>query len=287
MAGAFRSSKSSRSRWRFVSVTRPGIRFSRAPVSIGCSPSSTSRPGLPTWPQHPAHPSLRPCRSRGRHADPDRVHGVFHPLPGFLSPGRPPADRSADAGGPARSVAGIRGGGRPGGNTAYLIRHASGCSAAGGGRWPLVPGAVLFRRASGAAIGRFTRRKRWNWWDADGSRQRFEPAPQSRRKVSGDNSMRGVILAAGRGSRLNGVASDSPKCLVEAGGITLVERQIRGAATRRDRRDYGRGRLPGRPCPPAPVGTGLPMLRTRSTPRPTACTRCGWHDLCCMRGSWS
>jgi L-glutamine-phosphate cytidylyltransferase len=38
--------------------------------------------------------------------------------------------------------------------------------------------------------------------------------------------MRGVILAAGRGSRLNGVASDSPKCLVEAGGITLVERQI-------------------------------------------------------------
>ncbi len=39
--------------------------------------------------------------------------------------------------------------------------------------------------------------------------------------------MRGVILAAGRGSRLNGVASDSPKCLVEAGGMTLVERQIR------------------------------------------------------------
>ena len=39
--------------------------------------------------------------------------------------------------------------------------------------------------------------------------------------------MRGVILAAGRGSRLNGVANESPKCLVEAGGITLVERQIR------------------------------------------------------------
>jgi choline kinase len=39
--------------------------------------------------------------------------------------------------------------------------------------------------------------------------------------------MRGVILAAGRGSRLNGAASDSPKCLVEAGGVTLVERQIR------------------------------------------------------------
>jgi choline kinase len=38
--------------------------------------------------------------------------------------------------------------------------------------------------------------------------------------------MRGVILAAGRGSRLNGTAKDAPKCLVEAGGITLVERQI-------------------------------------------------------------
>jgi choline kinase len=39
--------------------------------------------------------------------------------------------------------------------------------------------------------------------------------------------MRGVILAAGRGSRLNGGDSNSPKCLVEAGGLTLVERQIR------------------------------------------------------------
>lgn len=39
--------------------------------------------------------------------------------------------------------------------------------------------------------------------------------------------MRGVILAAGKGSRLNGTAGESPKCLVEAGGVTLVERQIR------------------------------------------------------------
>ena len=38
--------------------------------------------------------------------------------------------------------------------------------------------------------------------------------------------MRGIILAAGRGSRLNGTANDSPKCLVEVGGMTLVERQI-------------------------------------------------------------
>ena len=39
--------------------------------------------------------------------------------------------------------------------------------------------------------------------------------------------MRGIILAAGKGSRLNGTAGESPKCLVKAGGVTLVERQIR------------------------------------------------------------
>ena len=39
--------------------------------------------------------------------------------------------------------------------------------------------------------------------------------------------MRGVILAAGRGSRLNGTAGESPKCLVQVGDVSLVERQIR------------------------------------------------------------
>jgi choline kinase len=39
--------------------------------------------------------------------------------------------------------------------------------------------------------------------------------------------MRGVILAAGKGSRLNGNDSDSPKCLTRLGGETLIERQIR------------------------------------------------------------
>jgi choline kinase len=39
--------------------------------------------------------------------------------------------------------------------------------------------------------------------------------------------MRGIILAAGRGSRLNGTAKERPKCLVELGGLTLVKRQIR------------------------------------------------------------
>jgi choline kinase len=38
--------------------------------------------------------------------------------------------------------------------------------------------------------------------------------------------MRGVILAAGKGSRLNGTAGESPKCLVEVGGVSLIERQI-------------------------------------------------------------
>jgi choline kinase len=39
--------------------------------------------------------------------------------------------------------------------------------------------------------------------------------------------MRGIILAAGKGSRLNGTAGDKPKCLLELGGMTLLERQIR------------------------------------------------------------
>ena len=38
--------------------------------------------------------------------------------------------------------------------------------------------------------------------------------------------MRAIILAAGKGSRLNGVAGDLPKCLVSIGGMTLLERQI-------------------------------------------------------------
>jgi len=38
--------------------------------------------------------------------------------------------------------------------------------------------------------------------------------------------MKGIILAAGKGSRLNGTAGDKPKCLVEAGGLTLIERQL-------------------------------------------------------------
>jgi choline kinase len=39
--------------------------------------------------------------------------------------------------------------------------------------------------------------------------------------------MRGVILAAGKGTRLNGGTSGSPKCLAKIGGETLIERQIR------------------------------------------------------------
>jgi choline kinase len=43
--------------------------------------------------------------------------------------------------------------------------------------------------------------------------------------------MKGVILAAGKGSRLNGTAGDKPKCLVEVGGLTLIERQIQALRT--------------------------------------------------------
>jgi choline kinase len=38
--------------------------------------------------------------------------------------------------------------------------------------------------------------------------------------------MKGIILAAGKGLRLNGVAGTTPKCLMEIGGLTLIERQI-------------------------------------------------------------
>jgi len=38
--------------------------------------------------------------------------------------------------------------------------------------------------------------------------------------------VRGIILAAGKGARLNGTAGTLPKCLVRIGGMTLVERQI-------------------------------------------------------------
>jgi choline kinase len=38
---------------------------------------------------------------------------------------------------------------------------------------------------------------------------------------------RGIILAAGKGGRLNGTAGELPKCLVKVGGISLVERQVR------------------------------------------------------------
>ena len=38
---------------------------------------------------------------------------------------------------------------------------------------------------------------------------------------------RAIILAAGKGSRLNGTAEGSPKCLVQLGGMSLIERQVR------------------------------------------------------------
>jgi choline kinase len=39
--------------------------------------------------------------------------------------------------------------------------------------------------------------------------------------------VKGIILAAGKGSRLNGTIGDKPKCLLRVGGKTLVERQIK------------------------------------------------------------
>ena len=38
--------------------------------------------------------------------------------------------------------------------------------------------------------------------------------------------MRGIILAAGKGSRLNGAVGDAPKCLLKVGRLTLLQRQV-------------------------------------------------------------
>jgi len=38
--------------------------------------------------------------------------------------------------------------------------------------------------------------------------------------------MKAIILAAGRGMRLRGVAGDKPKCLAQVGELSLIERQI-------------------------------------------------------------
>ncbi|MBI3652033.1 MAG: phosphocholine cytidylyltransferase family protein [Acidobacteria bacterium] len=38
--------------------------------------------------------------------------------------------------------------------------------------------------------------------------------------------MKGIVLAAGKGLRLNGATGNTPKCLMEIGGGTLLERQI-------------------------------------------------------------
>jgi choline kinase len=39
--------------------------------------------------------------------------------------------------------------------------------------------------------------------------------------------MRGIVLAAGRGARLNGGSGDMPKCLVTLGGETMLSRNVR------------------------------------------------------------
>src|SRR5439155_26564352 len=39
--------------------------------------------------------------------------------------------------------------------------------------------------------------------------------------------MRAIILAAGKGSRLEPVSGETVKCLLGLGGITLIERQLR------------------------------------------------------------
>ena len=68
-----RSSRSSPSRWRSASATRPARRCSRVPASIACSRSSTSAPALvERRAQHRLDRAFRPGRRGRRHADSDR-----------------------------------------------------------------------------------------------------------------------------------------------------------------------------------------------------------------------
>jgi choline kinase len=43
--------------------------------------------------------------------------------------------------------------------------------------------------------------------------------------------MRAIILAAGGGKRLDAIRGDLPKCLIEIGGVSLIERQIQALRT--------------------------------------------------------
>jgi len=46
------------------------------------------------------------------------------------------------------------------------------------------------------------------------------------RTASANNYMRAIILAAGKGKRLDQVRGNYPKCLLEIGGMSLIKRQI-------------------------------------------------------------
>ena len=98
-------------------------------------------------------------------------------------------------------------------------------------------------------------------------RRRLQPAggalaePGRTREIPGSRQqrsqyMRGIILAAGKGSRLNGTAGDTPKCLVKVGGDHADRAADPSPPARRHRR-YRRGRrLPGR--------AGAPRLWARN-----------------------
>ena len=97
--------------------------------------------------------------------------------------------------------------------------------------------------------------------------------------------MRGIILAAGKGSRLNGTIGDKPKCLLRVGGKTLVERQIDALKAVGITDIVAGRRLPGRRGAAELWRRASPTSRTRASRKPTASIRCGWHDLCYMTAS--
>src|SRR5688572_31922811 len=63
--------------------------------------------------------------------------------------------------------------------------------------------------------------------NGSGFRRRSRRCGAARLRSRDKDGMRGIILAAGRGARLNGGNGEMPKCLVTLGGETLLSRNIR------------------------------------------------------------
>ena len=97
--------------------------------------------------------------------------------------------------------------------------------------------------------------------------------------------MRAIILAAGRGSRLNGELHNGSKALLRVGHTSLIQRQIRALC------DAGiRDIAAVIGCEAAAVrehcGPGLIYVENTEFATTNSLYRSGWHARCCQTGAW-